>query len=300
MSQEGDEEVVFDEVLTRVASLAEDCILPKRGLPTSDASSGLFLGIRAAAEEANILQQHNITTVVSVGTWPERVRAHSFGHNQEVLQRHCAIRLPGSTFNSMRIESCLRLLHKLNQVVEETAENANGGLLVYAHEENEEDEAGATALVVAWLMYHRGIKFGDAFAAVEKLRPSAECFEPWETELLEWQEMACFPEFENPAPVIDKKPKGGDADASTGEASAAAAPAPADAAAEAAAGSEVAADYRSMFAEGDLAVLRALVSKPELNWQKVTVGAWQPEKGRFKVKLAESAPLAPCPRHTPR
>ena len=117
-----DDEVVFEEVLTRVANLAEDCILQKRGRPTPDPSSGLFLGIRAAAEEANILRQHNITTVVSVGTWPERVRAHSFGHNQELLQRHCAIRLPGSTFNSMRIESCLRLLHKLNQVVEETAE----------------------------------------------------------------------------------------------------------------------------------------------------------------------------------
>jgi len=93
--------------------------------------------------------------------------------------------------------------------------------------------------------------------------------------------------------VIKKGSKGGEADASE-EASAAAAPAADDAAAEAAADDSQASrdEYRKMFAEGDLAVLRALVSKPELNWQKVVVGAWLPERGRFEVKLSEGAPRA--------
>ena len=101
-----EEEVIFDEVLTRIANLAEDCTLERRvkqgyAKKVPDPSSGLFLGIRAAAESVNILRQHNITTTISVGTWPERIKCH-----QKARQRSLAIRLPGSKVNEMRIEEC--------------------------------------------------------------------------------------------------------------------------------------------------------------------------------------------------
>ena len=135
-----------------------------------------FLGVRTAADDAALLESHGIASVIVVGSSPQPCSAD--------VMSTMAVRL-----GDMSSDPLLGHLPKAFTFIDEAIEN--GALLIYS--EDEDGEAGAAALCVAWLMARRGVPWPEAPKVVEADRPSAKLNKNYEKQLRVWSKWKEFP-----------------------------------------------------------------------------------------------------------
>ena len=159
-----------DRVRCRPNALSEPGTLPRAGWKAANdgpaivelmdqiSSHQVFLGTRAATDDAALLEQHNIVATMSVGTAPQPVKA-------DVMSKLCV------RIGDMLTEPLLPHLLKAFKFIEDALQD--GAVLIHAEDEDD-TEAGSTAVVVAWLMAKHSVPWSEAPAAVQAERPSAQ------------------------------------------------------------------------------------------------------------------------------
>ena len=86
-------------------------------------------------------------------------------------------------------------LQKAFAFIEKALNEEDGGGSVLVTFEEEDGEAGATAVVVGWLMAHKQVPWSDAPDAVKADRPSAVLNPNYEKQLKVWSKWKEFPGF---------------------------------------------------------------------------------------------------------
>jgi hypothetical protein len=141
----------------------------------------VFIGCRAAAEDEALLETHNIIAIITVGANPPACTAD--------VSMKLKLRL-----DDLSTGPLLGHLQKAFPFIEKALQSEENGAVLVTFEE-EDGEAGATAVVLGWLMAHQQVPWSDAPDAIKADRPSALLNPNYEKQLKVWSKWKEFPGF---------------------------------------------------------------------------------------------------------
>ena len=136
----------------------------------------VFVGLHQAAEDAKLLEAEGICAILAVGSAPKPCAA-------DVMMK-LSLKL-----GDMEKDPLLGHLPKAFAFINDAL--AEGGVLLQC--EDGEDEAGAAAVAVGWLMAHCDVPWADAPRTVSAARPSAVLNANYEKQLRVWRSWKTFP-----------------------------------------------------------------------------------------------------------
>jgi hypothetical protein len=137
----------------------------------------VWLGVRAAAEDAVALGTAGIEAVISAGSEPQPLAT-------DVMVKK-AVKL-GDLEKAALLGALPKVFDSIDTGVEE------GGVLIHS-EEADADESAATAVVVGWLMARQGVAWPEALPKLKAERPSAALNANFEKQLRVWTTWKEFP-----------------------------------------------------------------------------------------------------------